>query len=116
VYNEICQLFSVFIIGYGGNKMKQLQLLFSNEVVLEDERIMKLDYSLTEKISELDQMTTYYGVRVTKHLDDLLEAEEVLGISNSKDDVISIIKKLCQFEVTPISMIEILDELITQGV
>ncbi|MHB8131534.1 MAG: DUF6514 family protein [Mobilitalea sp.] len=96
--------------------MKYLQLLFSNEVVLEDERIMKLDYSLTEKISELDQMTPYYGVRVTKHLDNLLEAEEVLGISNSKDDVISIINKLYQFEVTPISMVEILDELITQCV
>lgn len=96
--------------------MKELQLLFSNEVVLEDERIMKLDYSLTEKFSELDQMAPYYGVRVTKHLDNLLETEEVSGISNSKDDVISIIRKLYQFEVTPISMIEIVDEFITQGV
>ena len=95
--------------------MKELQLLFSNEVVLEDERIMKLDYSLTEKVSELDQKTLYYGVKVTKRLDQIVESDEVTGISHSRDIVVSIIRKLCQFEVTPISMIEIMDELVTQG-
>jgi hypothetical protein len=76
---------------------------------------MKLDYSLTEKESETDQMTSYYGVRVTKHLDSLIESDEVNGISDSRDTVVSIIKKLCQFEVTPISMVEIVDQLVTQG-
>jgi hypothetical protein len=95
--------------------MKQLQLLFSNEVLLEDERVMKLDYSLTEKISEADQKEPYYGVKITKFLDDLVESDEIPGISSSKEAVVSIIKKLCQFEVTPISMAEIVDELVTQG-
>jgi hypothetical protein len=116
VYNLICQLFSVIIFIFGGSKMKQLQLLFSNEVTLEDERIMKLDYSLTEKISETDQNLPYYGVRITKSLDNLTESDEVTGISASREDAVSIIKKLCQFEVTPISMAEILDELVAQGV
>lgn len=91
------------------------ELLFSNEVVLEDERVMKLDYSLTEKHLDSDQKASYYGVVVTKKLDNVIESDEVTGISTSRDAVISMIKKLFQFEVTPISMIEILDELVTQG-
>ncbi|HHV11239.1 MAG TPA: hypothetical protein GXX75_13295 [Clostridiales bacterium] len=96
--------------------MKQLQLLFSNEVLLEDARVMKLDYCLTERSLESDQNTPYYGVRITKRLDDSVEADEITGISTSRDVVVSIIKKLCQHEVTPISMVEIVDDLVTQGV
>jgi hypothetical protein len=100
---------------HGGNKMKQLELLFSSEVVLEDERIMKLDYCLTERYLEENSKTPYYGVRVAKHLEDMTEVEEVAGISESRDFVKSILKKLCLFEVTPISTVEIVDELVTQG-
>jgi hypothetical protein len=96
--------------------MKKLQLLFSNEVLLEDSRVMKLDYSLTERVSDTDDISPYYGVKITKHLDDITESDEISGISTSKDTVVSIIKKLCQFEVTPISMVEIVDDLVTQGV
>lgn len=96
--------------------MKQLQLLFSNEVLLEDARVMKLDYSLMEKNSEENQKTPYYGVKITKYLDNSIESDEISGISSSKDSMVSIIKKLCQYEVTPISMVEIVDELVTQGV
>lgn len=93
--------------------MKQVQVLFSNEVVLEDDRIMKLDYCLTEKVSETEPKAPYFGVRVTKHLDDMIEADEVTGISTSRDIVEAILKKLCLFEVTPISMIEIVDEFVS---
>lgn len=96
--------------------MKELQLLFSNEVMLEDEKVMKLDYILTENVSEMEPKTTYYGIRVTKKLDNMIESEEETGISNCRDTVISIIRKLCQFEVTPISMINIVDELVTIGI
>jgi hypothetical protein len=99
----------------GGNKMKQVYLLFSNEVKLEDERKMKLDYSLTEKYSESDQNAPYYGIQIAKYLDDTVEKEEVTGISYCKDAVVDIIRKLLQFEVTPISMVEIVDELVTEG-
>ena len=90
-------------------------LLFSNEVLLEDARVMKLDYCLTENFTDTEQSTPYYGAKITKHLENEMEVEEILGISDSRDSVVSIIKKLCQFEVTPISMIEIVDELVTQG-
>lgn len=108
--------FLLLIIFLGVVSMKQLQLLFSNEVRLEDERVMKLDYSLTEKTSETECDGPYYGVRITRILDNMTEADEVTGISTSKDDVVQIIKKLFQFEVTPISMVEIVDELVTLGV
>lgn len=96
--------------------MNQLQLLFSNEVLLEDARVMKLDYSLTEKHLEENQITPYYGVKITKYLDDLIESDEVTGISSSRENMIFIIKRLCQFEVTPISMVEIIDDMVTLGV
>jgi hypothetical protein len=90
------------------------EVLFTNEVELEDERVMKLDYCLTERISKSDQ-APYYGVSITKVLDNLTESDEISGISTSKECVISIIKKLCQFEVTPVSMVEVVDELVTLG-
>ena len=96
--------------------MKRLELLFSNEVILEDCRKMKLDYNLTENYPEEESSEPYYGIQITKYLDDTVEVDEVGGISYSKDSVISILKKLFQYEVTPISMVEIIDELITVGV
>lgn len=93
--------------------MKQVQLLFCNNVLLDDAHNMKLDYSLTEKVFETDQKTPYYGAKITKYLGDTVESDEVCGISTSKDFVISIIQKLYQHEVTPISMVEIVDELVT---
>jgi hypothetical protein len=136
VYNEFCQLFSVigdkmrllrpFVRNKqyihlvkskkGGNMLKQVCLLFSNEVMLEDERMMKLDYSLTEKYTQENQITPYYGIQIAKYLGDSVETEEITGISYSKDTVVSIIKKLLRYEVTPISMVEIVDDLITEGI
>lgn len=95
--------------------MKQLELLFSSEVRLEDERRMKLDYCLTAEYAHSGQPEPYYGIRITKRLGNLEEMEEVRGISYCKDSVISMIKKLFQHEVTPIHLVEIVDDLITQG-
>jgi len=94
--------------------MKQLELLYSNEVCLEDERRMQLDYCLTAEYAS-GQLEPYYGIRITKRLGNLEEMEEVRGISYCKDSVKSIIKKLFQNEVTPVHLIEIVDDLITQG-
>lgn len=91
------------------------QKLFSNEVILEDDRVMKLDYSIVEKRFQTDAKDAYYGISITKHLDGIVESDEVSGISSSRDWVVDVIKKLFQFEVTPITMVEILDDLVTQG-
>ncbi len=76
------------------------QLLFSNEVTLEDEKVMRLDYSLTENLSKEDPHYPYYGIRITKYLDSVTESDEIAGVSTSKDEVTSILKKLCLLEVT----------------
>jgi hypothetical protein len=93
--------------------MKQVQLLFSNRVTLEDSRSMQLDYCLLENVSDEDKLTPYYGVRISKYLGGTVETDEVAGISTSRESVESILQKLFQFEVTPISMAEIVDELVT---
>ncbi len=94
--------------------MNRLQL-FSKEVVLEDKRLMKLDYSLTERLMETEENTPYYGVKITKYVEDQIETDEISGISTSREEVVSILNKLYQFDVTPISMAEIVDELVEQG-
>jgi hypothetical protein len=95
-------------------RMRRLELLFSNEVTLEDQRKMKLDYSLTESFTE-ESTEPYYGIQIRKYLDDNTESDEVSGISYSKDVVIAIIGKLFKYEVTPISMAEVIDDLVTVG-
>lgn len=95
--------------------MKRAELLFSNEIVLEDERLMKLDYCLTESYPEEEESEPYYGIRITKYLGGDVETDEVCGISYSKDTVIDMLRKLFRFEVTPVSMVEIIDDLITLG-
>lgn len=100
----------------GVKNMNLLHLLFSNEILLGNERKMKLDYSLTERYSETDCSVPYYGVQITKYLGDTMESEEVTGISYSRDMVVSMIKKLFQYEVTPISMVEILDDFVSESV
>ena len=91
------------------------ELLFSNEVTLEDDRIMKLDYSLTHHASKENPAQLYYGVHITKVLSGVTETDEIMGISSSKEVTASILEKLCQFAVTPITMAEIVDELVTLG-
>lgn len=92
--------------------MRKYKLLFRNEVTLEDDRKMRLEYGLVENRSSSDG-EPYYGIQIIKYLDDNLEMEEVKGVSNSKGLVESITEILYRHVVTPISMVEIIDDLIT---
>lgn len=92
--------------------MRKMELLFMNEVSLDDDRMMRLEYNLTEKRST-DNDEPYYGIQIIRYLDDNLDMEEISGISYSKDKVKSITEILFQHVVTPISMVEIIDDLIT---
>ena len=90
--------------------MKEAKVLFSNDVLLGEAGIMKLDYCLLENYSE-EWQGSYYGVRITKYMDGVTESDEVPGISTSKEKVVSILKKLYEHQVTPITLVEILDDM-----
>ncbi len=92
--------------------MRKKELLFKNEVTLDDDRLMRLEYNLTVNHTD-DSNEPYYGIQIIKYLDDNLEMDEVGGISYSKDKVKSITRILFQHVVTPISMVEIIDDIIT---
>lgn len=82
-------------------------------VKLDDERFMELQYFLLEKNSVEEEEKMLYGIKIVKRIDTCIESEEVHAISYSKNFVKQLIKKLVDNEVTPISMIEILDDLQT---
>lgn len=92
------------------------QVLFSNKVKLDDDRVMKLEYGLVENISDQEQKSPYYGILVTKQLEGMVEKERIDGVSESRVFVVTMLQKLCQYEVTPISTVVIVDQLITEGV
>lgn len=93
--------------------MKQIFLEGKKSVELEDKSVMELEYYLIEnqKNEELDK--ALYGVKIAKRIGDYTESEEVDAISYSKEFVKQILDKLMENEVTPISMIEIIDDLVT---
>lgn len=92
--------------------MRKMELLFSNEVTLYDDKKMRLEYILTENRSP-DKNQPYYGIQIIKYFDDNQEMDEVKGISYSKAKVESLTQTLFQHLVTPISLVEVVDDLIT---
>lgn len=92
--------------------MKNKNLLFSNEVTLDDNRMMRLEYNLTENKSA-DTEGFYYGIQIVRYLDGNTEVGEIRGISYARDKVEEIARILFKHTVTPISMAEIVDDLIT---
>jgi hypothetical protein len=117
MYNGLYRLLCSKNKKNGGNEeMKQTQELFSNEIRLEDKRSMILKYLLIEKYMDSNQSEPLYGIQISKELEQTVETEEVSAISYSKETVVKLMKKLFQYEVTPISMIEIVDDLVTMGI
>ncbi|HEY8499730.1 MAG TPA: DUF6514 family protein [Clostridia bacterium] len=92
--------------------MRKLELLFRNEVTLEDDRKMRLEYKLMESRST-DDGKPYYGIQIVKYLDNDMEMDEEAGISYSRDKVIAIAKTLYKHAVTPITMAEVVDDIIS---
>lgn len=92
--------------------MKVFNLMGEEKVLLENEKEMKLKYYLIESSTGTNGVTLY-GIKVEKIVDEEKETEEINGVSYSKEFVTQIISTLIQYTVTPISLIEIVDEYVT---
>lgn len=93
--------------------MKHKILKGKKTITLEDNRTMDLEYYLLENSTDIGKDKALYGVKITKTIGDYIESEEVDAISYSKEFVEQMIQQLMDNDVTPISMIEIVDEMIT---
>jgi hypothetical protein len=96
--------------------MKKLYLEGTKIMILENDKEVKLDYYLVEDCKERGQQVLLYGIKIVKHLENYLEMEYTDPISYSKDLVKGIVHKLWCNEVTPYSMLEIVDDLVSDYV
>lgn len=95
--------------------MKQITLIGEKEVIVEDGS-MQLEYYLIQEssVSKESGLKSIYGIKILKKLGGVVESEEVKGISYSKEVVMQLIETLMKFTVTPMTMVEVLDDLITE--
>lgn len=83
---------------------------------LEDNSEVKLDYYLVEELKECNHQASLYGIKIVKHLESYLETEYTEPISHSKDIVKKMVHKLWSNEVTLVSMLEIVDDMVSEYV
>lgn len=95
--------------------MKKLHLVGTQVLELESNKTMNLRYYLTECHKADNSAVQYYGVQIEKKEEaDSPEVEWVDYISSSKDIVLNMVEKLAKHTVTPISMVTIVDDIVTE--
>lgn len=94
--------------------MKRIDLIGERNVELEDQREMVLNYYLIEEPSKANgDMNYLYGIKIEKQFGGIVESEEVEALSYSKEVVLQLINTLMECTVTPMTLVEVVDELIT---
>ncbi len=93
--------------------MEKLYLEGTKTMILEDNKEVQLDYYLVEDYKDRGQDISLYGIKIIKHLENCLEAEYTDPISYSRDIVKEMVHKLWHNGVTIVSMIEIVDDLVS---
>lgn len=94
--------------------MKKLYLEGTKTLILEDKKEIKLDYYLVEEFQDRGKEISLYGIKIVKHLENCLETEYTEPISYSKDIVKEIVHKLWNNGVTIITMLEVVDDLVSE--
>ncbi|HHT98232.1 MAG TPA: hypothetical protein GXZ90_10120 [Clostridiales bacterium] len=115
--------------------MIKSEVLYNKEIWLDDTRSIKLKYILLEnsieilerdkneknfydlsQASRLEEKVagSYYGIEIEQESANRFDIDRIEGISYSKDEAIDIIYTLFEYDVTPISMVEIIDDIVTQ--
>ncbi len=94
--------------------MKRIDLIGERNVELEDQREMVLNYYLIEEPSKANgDMNYLYGIKIEKQFGGIVELEEVEALSYLKEFVLQLIDTLMECTVTPMALVEVVDDLIT---
>jgi hypothetical protein len=99
-----------------GGAMEKLYLEGTKTMVLENNTELKLDYYLVEDQKDHEQDIMLYGIKIVQHMENNSESEYTEPISYSKDVVKEMVHKLWYFDVTLTSMLEIVDDLVSDCV
>lgn len=75
---------------------------------------IKLEYYLTASKWNPEEKETLYGIKIVKYQFENREVEALKGISYSKKFVEQMISCLMDHTVTPICMLEVVDDYITK--
>lgn len=95
--------------------MTERKLIGKRVVEVVPERELVLEYFVTQNIDEESHITNYgVQIRKTEHENDELETVE--GITQSKEVIDDLISLLMEHTVTPISMVNVIDDYITEKV
>jgi hypothetical protein len=93
--------------------MRQLYLAEKRRKKISMLRWMKIEYYLTEEKSETKSQVPVYGMSIVKKDGSCVEIENSGGVSHSSEVVKGMLHALAKGAITPISMIEVVDELVT---
>jgi hypothetical protein len=94
--------------------MEKLFFEGTKQLTLDDNTEVKLDYYLVEELREEEQRKSLFGIKIVRHGDSYLEAEYTEPISYSRDIVKEMVHKLWKNEVTLVSMLEIVDDMVSE--
>lgn len=93
--------------------MKQYEMRGKRVVDIQPERQMSLEYYVITTKSEEDG-SEIYGASIEKTEGEKIEKEEIKAISMQKDLVVELVDLMITHTVTPISMVYIVDDYITE--
>lgn len=93
--------------------MRERKLITTKEAGSYNNEGLTLEYYLTSKKSE-ETENMIYGVLVTKRNAQGIESEVVDNISYEEEQVLGLIDTLSENTVTPVCLVEILDDLMTE--
>ncbi len=94
--------------------MEKLFLEGTKKIVLEDNNELVFDYYLVEESRSQTEHEKLYGIKIFQHMKDHLLVEYSEPISYSKETVKDMIHKLWKNEVTLVTMLEIVDDLVSE--
>lgn len=75
---------------------------------------IKLEYYLTKEESETSESPTVYGMGIIKKTKHMIEIEETGGVSHSEEMVLSMIQSLIACNITPMVLLEVVDEMVSE--